>query len=318
MKALLSLFAIAGCGELDVSEGPVVVDSRFADGVVQIELDRTFEPDAVRLVTVRSDASGALDLIEAAGESFVEGTTLSIELADPPQENDVYRAIATRGDDEIDLGTVVYRTGLERIAVASSSPADGASDVERNISRIVVTYTGSQVDCPTGTPGVADFHLYSVDPALTASQQQNMYPNMPVGFGFAPMLACDAARNQISMTLPGPLLGGSTFRVDTSARATDGTTVARSMTFRTRNPGLKTSITKVTNEIYECDTKYPFSTSYRCDIYLMGMVKTRAASAWQINSKFPTNGDWSNWAEDTSRTFGVSLPVVYADSQAVD
>lgn len=206
---------------------------------------------------------------------------------------------------------------VEEIAVGSSFPADGQTDVDRTIGSIVMTYTEGQLDCSSPITGVDAFHIYSTDPALTAARQQDIYPGMPVGFGMSPSLRCDESNNRLILALPGPLLGGSPFQVDTRARAKDGTTISKSITFRTKNPGLKTYITKVTNEIYECDTHYPLSTSYRCDVYVLGMIKTRTASASQINSKFPTTGDWTNWAEDTSKPFGTAPLVLSSDAVAV-
>lgn len=211
--------------------------------------------------------------------------------------------------------------GLLALQLQSTVPADGSSNVDRDLLRVTVKYTAaSQVDCANPITGINGFHLYSVDPYLPAARQQNMYPNMPVGYGPTPQLVCDAARNQISMDLPGHLLGGSTIKVDTRARATDGTTLSVTTTFRTKNPGLQVYMTKATNEIYQCDTKIPLSSSYRCDIYLMSMVKTRVSpsQAWQVNTKIPASGDWANWAEDTSKMFTPPNQItLYQDAIAV-
>lgn len=327
----------------------------FGGGYVMFELDRTIDPAALdlartRLMTVRPDADGNLQVIEAAGEVFLDetGTTIAIELDDAPRAGDIYRAVTVLDGEQLDLGDVVVRSpdaaaaeaddgralhispdmlgvdapvGSLALQLLSTVPADGSSNNARDLLRITVKYsTSSLIDCANPITGIQAFHLYSVDPALPAARQQNMYPNMPVGYGPTPTLVCDAARNQISMDLPGQLLGGSTFKVDTRARATDGTTLSVTTTFRTRNPGLQVYMTKATNEIYKCDTKYPYSSSYRCDMYLMSMVKTRVSptQAWQVNTKIPASGDWANWAEDTSKTFYPPNQItLYQDAIAV-
>jgi hypothetical protein len=332
-----------------------VVSRSFGAGYVMFELNRTIDPTQLdlsktRLMTVRSDDKGVLETIEAAGDIFLDetGRTLAMELADAPRAGEVYRAVTVIDEEELDLGDVIVRAAPEAspaltrtlfvppkvlgavdvgattaaLQLASSEPADGAIDVARDPLRITIKYTGSQVNCANPITGLAGFHLYSVDPALPAARQQNMYPNMVVGWGPTPTLVCDAARNQISMDLPGGayLLGGTVFKVDTQARATDGTTLSATTTFRTKNPGLHVYLTKATNEIYQCDTKYPFSNSYRCDIYLVGQVKTRVSptEAWQVNSRIPASGDWSQWPEDTSKNYGEPNQItMYQDAVAV-
>ena len=335
------------------SPTPQVVKRGFGEGYVLFELDRELVPAQLdlaktRLMTVRPGATGELEIIEAAGDIFLDetGRTLAIELADAPRAGEIYRAITVVDGEEVDLGDVVVRAApsekahfeqnlylppalvkadaapgtIALLQLASSTPEDGDINVARDILRVTIKYSGSQVNCANPITGMQGFHLYSVDPALTAARQQRMYPNMPVGFGPAPTLVCDAARNQISMDLPGHLLGGSVFKVDTQARATDGSTLSVTTTFRTRNPGLHVYMTKATNEIYKCDTKYPFSSSYRCDVYVIGMVKTRisATEAWQINTKIPASGDWSQMPENTSKTFTPPNQIsLYKDAIAV-
>jgi hypothetical protein len=328
-----------------------VVRRNFGGGYAMFEFNRAVDPTRLdlartRLMTVRDGADGKLQVIEAAGDAFLDesGRVLSIELAETPRAGEVYRAltvadVAMPGGDaeELELGDVVVRElpaagadlahamyvapkliplPIDKIDVpivpaptsltlASSTPDDGAINVDRDLLRVTIKYGGSTIDCAHPITGKAGFHLYSVDPALPASRQQNMYPDMVVGWGPTPKLVCDAARNQISMDLPGYLLGGTVFKVETTARATDGTTLSAITTFRTKNPGLQIYMTKATNEIYKCDTHYPFSDSFKCDIYLMADVKTRVSptEAWQVNSKIPASGDWSDWSEDTSKTF---------------
>ncbi len=335
------------------SDQPQVVTRSFGAGHVMFELDRSIDASQLdvartRLMTVRVDATGALETIEAAGDSFLDetGRTLVIALADAPRAGEIYRAVTVIDGEVLDLGDVIVReapagdaradhalylpglagspdagtTTVGLLQLASSAPTDGQINVDRDLLRVTIKYASSQVDCGNPITGISSFHLYSVDPALTAARQQHMYPNMPVGFGPTPTLVCDAARNQISMELPGYLLGGTVFKVDTQARATDGSTLSVTTTFRTKNPGLHVAMTKATNEIYQCDTKIPFSSSYRCDMYLMGMIKTRTSptQAWQVNSKIPASGDWSNWAEDTSKTFSATSQIaLYKDAIAV-
>ena len=340
--------------DVDPTSAKVQVASRsFGGGYVMFELDRAIEAKQLdlaktRLMTVRPNATGELEVIEAAGDMFLDdtGTTLAIELTDKPTAGEIYRAITVIDGEELDLGDVVVKSapagekhdrtlflppplvgvddtspGMLALQLASTVPSDGSSNNDRNLLRVTVKYTSaSQVDCANPITGINGFRLYSVDPALPAARQQNMYPNMTVGWGPTPQLVCDAARNQISMELPGHLLGGSTFKFDTRARATDGSTLAVTTTFRTKNPGLQVYMTKATNEIYKCDTKIPGSGSYRCDIYLMSQVKTRVSSsqAWQVNTKIPASGDWANWSEDTSKTFTPPNHItLYQDALAV-
>lgn len=329
-----------------------VVSRGFGAGYVMFELNRAVDPTQIdlaktRLMTVRPDKKGALETIEAAGDIFLDetGRTLAIELGDAPRAGEIYRAVTVVDDEELALGDLAVRAAPDAapnattlyvppavlgavdvgnttaaLQLASSEPNDGQINVDRDLLRVTIKYTGSQVNCANPITGLAGFHLYSVDPALTAARQQNMYPDMVVGYGPTPKLVCDAARNQISMDLPGHLLGGTVFKVDTQARATDGTTLSATTTFRTKNPGLHVYFTKATNEIYACDTHWPGSNSYRCDIYLMGQVKTRVSptEAWQVNSKIPASGDWSQWAEDTSKTFYPPNQItLYQDAVAV-
>jgi hypothetical protein len=339
---------------VDTSSPVAQVASRaFGGGYVMFELDRAVDATKLdlaktRLMTVRPDASGELQVIEAAGDMFLadDGRTIAVELADQPRAGDLYRAITNVDGVDLDLGDIVVRApsddadfnqalyleptlvgtrpeapGSLALQLLSSVPADGSSNNERDMLRVTIKYSSaSQVDCANPIAGIQGFHLYSVEPYLAANRQQNMYPNMVVGYGPTPTLVCDAARNQISMELPGLLLGGATFKVDTQARATDGSTLSVTTTFRTKNPGLQIYMTKATNEIYECDTHWPGSSSYRCDVYLMSMAKTRVSSsqAWQVNTKIPASGDWANWAEDTSKLFTPPNHVtLYQDAIAV-
>jgi hypothetical protein len=338
---------------VDTASTTAQVASRaYGGGYVMFELDRTIDPSQIdlaktRLMTVRPDASGELQIIEAAGDMFLDetGTTLAVELADEPKAGDLYRAITVIDGEQIDLGDVVVRTApsdaafdralyipAETLGTAespavlalqlqSTTPADGAINVDRDLLRVTVKFAASsQVNCTNPITGINAFRLYSIDPDLPANRQQNMYPGMTVGYGTAPTFECDAARNQISMYLPGHLLGGSTFKFDARARATDGTTLSVTTTFRTKNPGLHVYMTKATNEIYQCDTEVSFTNIHRCDMYLMSMVKTRTSpsQAWQVNTKIPTSGDWSGWAEDTSKNFYPPNQItLYQDAIAV-
>jgi hypothetical protein len=337
-RALPAAEVVQPVDHLDTAAEVAQVASRsFGGGYVMFELDRAVDATKLdlaktRLMTVRPDASGELQVIEAAGDMFLDdaGRTLAVELADEPRAGDLYRAVTNIDGVDVDLGDIVVRApsadaDFDRalyldptmvgtrpdapaslaLQLSSTVPSDGSSNNARDLLRVTIKYSASQVDCSNPITGIQGFHLYSIDPYLSSARQQNMYPNMPVGYGPTPTLECDAARNQISMNLPGLLLGGSTFKVDTLARATDGSTLAVTTTFRTKNPGLQVYMTKATNEIYACDTHWPGSNSYRCDIYLMSMLKTRVSSteAWQVNTKIPASGDWSNWAEDTSKLF---------------
>jgi hypothetical protein len=347
----------------EVEQPAAVVDSNsrlaqvtsraFGGGYVMFRFDRTVDGidfKKTRLMTVRPDASGKLQVVEAAGDMYLDetNTTLAIELADQPKAGELYRAVTEIDGDYVDLGEVVIRAATKdtplrdglllpppvvgvaetpsvlALQLASTTPADGATNVERKLLRVTVAFTSaSQVNCTNPITGRDAFRLYSVDPALPAWRQQEMYPGMDTGGIPGPTFVCDAARNQVSMELPydvGYLLGGSIFKVDTRARATDGTTLSVTTTFRTVNPGLEVILTKATNEIYQCDTKYPFSSSYRCDMYLLSQVKTRVGpnEAWQVNKKYPESGDWANWPENNSKVFyPPNHRVLYQDATAV-
>jgi hypothetical protein len=337
---------------VDTASPIAQVKSRaFGGGYVMWRLDRAIDDSRIdltktRLMTVRPGAGGELEVIEAAGDMFLDetGTTLAIELADRPSAGEIYRAVTVIDGEHVDLGDVVIRApaldtpfdqGLflpppvvgvsetpnqAALQLMSTVPTDGAANVARDLLRVTVKFTSaSQVNCTNPITGRDAFRLYSVDPVLPAARQQEMYPNMPVGYGPTPTFECDAARNQVSMYLPGHLLGGSTFKVDTRARATDGTTLSVTTTFRTVNPGLQVLMTKATNEVYKCDTKWPYSNSYRCDVYLIGQVKTRvsASQAWQENTKIPASGDWTNWPENTSKDFGPPHITLWQQALAV-
>src|SRR5438132_6373388 len=229
-----------------------VVKRSFGGGYAMFELNRAidaalFERSAARLMTVRPAAAGGLQVIEAAGDSFVDasGKVVAIALADSPEPGEVYRAQAVIAGQTLDLGDLIVKeppasgadlanamyvaprylgrgidplpigTAAPTLTLVSTTPENSTVDVARDLIQVTVKYGGtSPIDCAHAIQGRAGFHLYSVDPALPASRQQDLYPDMPVGYPVPiPELNCDTARNEISMSLPGPLLGGSVFKM---------------------------------------------------------------------------------------------------------
>lgn len=99
--------------DIDTTSAQAQVASRaFGDGFVMFELDRAIEETRIdftktRLMTVRPDAQGALQVVEAAGDMFLDatGTTIAIELADEPRAGDIYRAVTVIDGVDLDLAT---------------------------------------------------------------------------------------------------------------------------------------------------------------------------------------------------------------------
>src|SRR5687767_7002822 len=121
MKTLpLLLLVISACVEPTIptpqvvqpTGGGDVVRRSYGDGHVMFELDPSIDASQLdlaktRLMTVRRGANDALEIVEAAGEIFVDDQTLAIELADTPRPGDVYRAVTEAGGRVLDLGDVV-------------------------------------------------------------------------------------------------------------------------------------------------------------------------------------------------------------------
>jgi hypothetical protein len=193
-------------------------------------------------------------------------------------------------------------------------PAYGSRDVARDIGYVTVHYD-APIDCSDPIRGEGAFKIYSDNPAL--HRQQIIFDQQA---WFTPDLYCDADRNEISLQIPGNLVGGSLIRVETTARGLDGSELVEYGHFWTRNPGLAIWVMSVDNQVSGCDTWNPFSDSENCDVYVVSRAKPEPRSDFQVNAKLPEGmTDWEDWAGGGRVTFSYpqSPPVLYMDAAAV-
>jgi hypothetical protein len=193
-------------------------------------------------------------------------------------------------------------------------PANNAQDVQRDLPAITVKYN-SQIDCNNPIRGKEAFRVSTT--TLVRGKLQEIWDQMD-GPSFGPQITCDPVRNEISMELPGLLVGGALFHVDTTARGADGSPLTVSTRFHTRNPGLLVMARTVRNEIADCDTVAPWGNSYMCDVYLVSRGKPDVSSNVQMNGKLPGDRhDWEDWPRGSQAVIEGPPAVLYQSDAPV-
>jgi hypothetical protein len=327
--------ALAPGGEL------AVVSRGFGGGYARFELSQavdetTLDLAATQLFTLGSDGSEH----DVTGQVFLDddGKALWIQLAEAPRPGAAYhaRTALVSSSPEVrplELGTVFigaspgagapddvlfvapsllsFEDDTLELVFAEMEPAHGSREVARDIGFVTMRYN-SPLDCDNPIRGEGAFKIYSDNPAL--GRQQVIFDQQA---WFTPGLVCDPVRNEISLQIPGNLVGGSLIRVETRARGLDGSELAVNSWFWTKNPGLAIYVMSVDNQISNCDTWNPFSDSENCDVYVVSRAKPQQMADFQVNMKLPQGmANWDDWAGGGHVSFGYPqpLPVLYMDA----
>jgi hypothetical protein len=328
---------------------PLAVTSRgFGAGYARFELDHavddaTIDLGSTQIYALRPGENGQVREVDLTGEVHLAdaGRTLWVQLAEAPRPGSSYHARTALADGRsVELGGIFIGSApagdrpRDTLFVAprllafdewsdiplvfgEMTPRHNEGNVPRDIGMITMHYN-TPIDCDNPIRGEAAFKIWSDNPALARSQVifDQMSPWTPDN----PGIICDPVRNDISLRLPGLLVGGSRIFVETRARGLDGTELAVNSWFYTANPGLAIWVTSVENQISHCDTSNPFSDSEDCDVYVVSRTKPKSRSEFQINLKLPQSGGyWDDWDRGGRVDFAwPNPPVLYMDGTALD